>query len=53
MINLLKVNIDRLMKSKLFIIFIIFVLGLSAVLIYNNYSYMKNMKVVEIEMFIN
>lgn len=41
MINLLKVNIDRLIKNKLFIIFIIFVLGLSAVLIYNNYSYMK------------
>ncbi len=38
MINLLKANLDRLIKSKLFIIFVIFVVGLSAVLIYNNYS---------------
>ena len=41
MINLLKANLDRLMKSKLFIIFLIFTVGLSFVLIFNNYRVLQ------------
>ena len=37
MINLLKANLDRLMKSKLFIIFVIFTVCLAFTLVFNNY----------------
>ena len=44
MIKLLNAGFTRLRKSKLFIIFVIFIVGLSAVLIYNNYSNIEKYK---------